>query len=253
MPPISVGVGIGGTLETACYLAKKALFNGDDINLNMEDVFEAKILTTSTHIANLPVCVNINCHSSRFKRASVEFEEDKPVLKYEKDNYIPKAVKSDKNYKSLNTKDIEKFKTLRMGDKINLSGTIYVARDMAHKRMVEAIQTGEKLPFDIKNSFIFYAGPVPKKENEIIGPIGPTTSKRMDKYSKILYENGVFATIGKGEREEYFGLYLTATGGVACLLQDCVKQSEIVAYEDLGAEAIYKLEVENIPLTVKHL
>ncbi len=251
-PPISVGVGIGGVLETACTLAKKALFEGERYDLNMDGVFDAHILTTSTHIANMPVCVNINCHSSRFKRASIIFEGENCTVAYENDKADLEDVKINTDYRTLNTDNLEEFKTLKIGDKILLSGTIYTARDAAHKKLVELINNNKKLPFDLKNSFIFYAGPAPKKEDEIIGPVGPTTSKRMDKYSEILYKKGVFGTIGKGGREVNRGLYFTATGGVACLLQDCVLSSELVAFEYLGTEAIYKLNVKNLPLTVKH-
>ncbi|MBE7705978.1 MAG: hypothetical protein E7Z91_01870 [Cyanobacteria bacterium SIG30] len=252
-PPISIGVGIGGVLETSCELAKKALFEGEDVDINLKDVFEAKMLTTSTHIANLPVCVNINCHSSRFKKAHINFDNQNYKITFEEDNFTPKKIDLNKEYKKINTNNLEDFKELKIGEKILLSGTIYTARDMAHKRLVDLIKKEEKLPINLKDIFIFYAGPAPKKDNEVIGPVGPTTSKRMDNYAKILYDNGVFATIGKGDRQEDLKPYLTATGGVACLLQDCILKSEVVAFEDLGAEAIYKLEIKDMPLTVKNI
>ena len=121
------------------------------------------------------------------------------------------------------------------------------------------LDNGEKPPFKIKNSVIFYAGPAPKKGDEIIGPIGPTTAKRMDKFSPRLYDLGCFATIGKGERSKEVidackrnnAHYFTAMGGVACFLRQSFKTAELIAFEDLGTEAIYKFEVENLPLKVE--
>ena len=148
---------------------------------------------------------------------------------------------------------------MKKGSEILLSGTIFTARDMAHKKLVEMIEKQENLPFELKNSIIFYAGPCPKKENEPIGPIGPTTAKRMDKFAPILYDNGVLASIGKGERDAGVqdsikrnkALYFSVQGGVASLLQSCVKSAEIIAFEELGAEAIYKLEIEKLPIKLE--
>ena len=118
---------------------------------------------------------------------------------------------------------------------------------------------GQKLPFEIKNSVIFYAGPAPKKENEVIGPIGPTTAKRMDKFAPKLYDLGCLATIGKGERSEEVqksckqnkAHYLSALGGIACYLQKSFKKAELIAFEELGTEAIRRFEIEDLPLTVE--
>ena len=139
-----------------------------------------------------------------------------------------------------------------------LSGEIYTARDMAHKRLVEMIKRGEKLPFDLKDKIIFYAGPCPCKEPCVIGSIGPTTSSRMDKYTPIFYENGIVATIGKGERSEEVkksikenkGIYFTAIGGIACLFAEKFVKKELIAFEDLGTEAIYRFEIKDLPLIV---
>ena len=155
----------------------------------------------------------------------------------------------------MSTDNIEEIKKLKDGEEILLSGKIYTARDMAHLRMIDAIKNNKELPFELKNAIIFYAGPCPKKEGEIIGPVGPTTSKRMDKFAPELYEKGVLATIGKGDRtiKNTGYLYLKAIGGVACLYQKCVKKAEIKAYEDLGTEAVYELEVVDMPLKVNRI
>lgn len=249
-PPMTIGIGAGGTAEVTCTLAKLALFKGKPVDLILDNVLDVKMLTTSTHIASLPVCVNINCHSVR--EIEIKIKEDK--IYYDLKDYTPIKIENEQEAIKVNSGDIETLKSLKTGDKILLTGKIYTARDMAHKRLYNSILNNEKLPIDIKNAIIFYAGPCPKKENEVIGPIGPTTSKRMDKFAPLLYENGVIATIGKGQRTFSGGyLYLKATGGVALLYQQSIKSAKIAAYEDLGTEAIYELEVSNMPLTVEIL
>lgn len=246
-PPLSIGIGIGGTIEKCASLAKRALYFGDEIDLNINDVFEAKMLTSETHIASLPVCINVNCHSARYAAATIS----KDGIKYETKPYEFEKTNTEAKGKQIDTCNIETIKNLQKGDEILLSGTVYTARDMAHKKLVEAIEKGEELPFDIQNTIIFYAGPCPKNETEIIGPIGPTTSSRMDKYAPVLFEKGVLAAIGKGERTINDGIYLEAIGGIASYMQKCVTSCEIVAYEEFGPEAIHKLTVEDLPLIVK--
>ena len=154
--------------------------------------------------------------------------------------------------------DKDTAKSLRAGDYVKITGTIYTARDAAHKKLFKLLQNNEQLPFKLKNSIIFYAGPCPANETEIIGPIGPTTSSRMDIYTADLYERGLLATIGKGERSEKVieaikknkGKYFTITGGIASLLKNCIKSAKVIAYPELGAEAIYKLDVEKLPVIV---
>ncbi|MBR6533087.1 MAG: Fe-S-containing hydro-lyase [Clostridia bacterium] len=148
--------------------------------------------------------------------------------------------------------------SLKTGDRVLLSGYIYTSRDAGHKRMCEALEKGEKLPFEIENSVIYYVGPTPAKDGQIIGSAGPTTSGRMDKYAPVLMQKGLRGMIGKGERsdqvvkaiKEYKCVYFGAIGGAGALLSQCVKSNESVAYEDLGAEALRKLYVEDMPLTV---
>lgn len=193
------------------------------------------------------MCVNTNCHSARHAAATIKAGGE---IEYHFKDYEIKDVEISSSAPKIHTSEIDKIKNLKTGDKIMLSGTILTARDQAHKRLCDMIKTGENLPVNLKDAIIFYCGPAPKKEGEIIGPLGPTTSKRMDKFAPALYAQGVLATIGKGERTIKEGLYFTITGGVACLIKECTKMCKIAAFEDLGAEAIYELEVENLPLNV---
>ena len=150
------------------------------------------------------------------------------------------------------------IKELKAGDYVYITGTIYVARDAAHKRMIEALDRGEELPIDIVDSTIYYMGPSPAREGRPIGSAGPTTATRMDKYAPRLMDLGQKAMIGKGKRSQEVidaiirnkGIYFAAVGGAGALLSKCITKSEIVCYEDLGAEAILKIEVENFPVVV---
>lgn len=148
--------------------------------------------------------------------------------------------------------------SLRAGDYVYITGTIYTARDAAHKRMDEALDRGEELPINIKDQVIYYMGPSPAREGRPIGSAGPTTASRMDKYAPRLLDLGQSAMIGKGKRTKEVldavvrnkAVYFAAVGGAGALLSKCIKSSEVVAYEDLGAEAIRKLEVEDFPVIV---
>ena len=152
----------------------------------------------------------------------------------------------------------DEVRQLKSGDSCLLSGVIYTARDAAHKRLCELIEQGRELPFDIKDSVIYFVGPTPAKPGEVIGSAGPTTSYRMDAYSPVLIAQGQTGMIGKGKRndeviaamKEHGAVYFGAIGGCGALLSQCIKKSEVIAYEDLGAEAIRRLEVENFPVIV---
>ena len=152
----------------------------------------------------------------------------------------------------------EKLKDLRCGDTVTLTGVIYTARDAAHKRLVELVQAGKPLPFDIQDATIYYVGPTPAKPGQAIGSAGPTTSYRMDAYAPTLIALGETGMIGKGKRsaevvaamKEHGAVYFGAIDGAGALLSKCIKKAELVAYEDLGAEAIRRLEVENFPVVV---
>ena len=152
----------------------------------------------------------------------------------------------------------EEARSLKAGDSCLLSGVIYTARDAAHKRLCQLIEEGRELPVDLKDSVFYFVGPTPAKPGQVIGSAGPTTSYRMDAYSPALIKLGQTGMIGKGKRDEnviaamkeHGAVYFGAIGGCGALLGKCIKKSELVAYEDLGAEAICRLEVENFPVIV---
>ncbi|TVM17861.1 Fe-S-containing hydro-lyase [Oceanidesulfovibrio indonesiensis] len=147
---------------------------------------------------------------------------------------------------------------LKAGDVVNLTGTIYTARDAAHKKLIEALDKGEELPFELEGSVIYYVGPAPAPPGAAIGSAGPTTSGRMDAYAPRLHSLGVKASIGKGKRsqevrdalQQYKGVYFGATGGAGALLSQRITDSEVIAYDELGPEAIRKLTVQDFPLLV---
>lgn len=281
-PPYFIGIGIGGTMEYAGILSKKALLLEENIDKNHKNLAEkiknkvnelkigaagfggastaldVKILTDFTHIACMPVAVTINCHSTRHAKCIIKGKGKREKEKADNLNLfpLPSSLFTLNGYIKVRTSDIKQLKSLKQGQKVLLSGEIYTARDMAHKRLAEMIEKGEKLPFDLKDKIIFYAGPCPCSDECIVGSIGPTTSSRMDKFAPLLYKKGILATIGKGERsvevikavKQVGGLYFTAIGGVACYLSERFKKKELIAFEDLGAEAVYKFEVEDLPL-----
>jgi fumarate hydratase subunit beta len=152
----------------------------------------------------------------------------------------------------------EALKDIKAGDDVLLTGIIYVARDAAHKRMIEALDQGKPLPFDIKGQTIYFMGPSPARPGQVIGSAGPTTSGRMDSYSPRLIVEGLKGMIGKGMRsvavkeamKQYKAVYFGAIGGTGALISKRIKKSEVIAYEELGAEAVRRLEVEDFPVTV---
>jgi fumarate hydratase subunit beta len=152
----------------------------------------------------------------------------------------------------------EKVRQLRAGDTVYLTGTVYTSRDAGHKRMVELLERGEKLPFDPRNATIYYVGPSPARPGQIIGSAGPTTSGRMDAYAPVLLAVGARGMIGKGKRspevveamKKHGGVYFGAIGGAGALLARCIKKSELIAWEDLQSEALRRLWVEKMPLVV---
>ena len=275
-PPMFLGIGLGGTSDKAMLLSKEAFicddFTTDENQLGekIKDcvnskykskygnnyVLDVRVKTFSTHIACMPVGITVNCHSDRTAKCTIKdgiinYISQKPEFK--------EIEASAEALKEIKTDDTESLRKLQQGEKFLLTGEIYVARDMAHKRMFEMFSRGKELPIQIKDGIIFYAGPCPNKPGEIIGSIGPTTAGRMDKYAAEFYKRGLLATIGKGGRnkdveriiKEKQAKYFTAYGGIAALLSEKVKKCEVVAFEDLGTEAIYKLEVEKFPASVE--
>ncbi len=286
-PPVRLGIGIGGTMDYASFLSKKALLEpvrseeelalSDDKVSRMEleilrrsnelkigasgfggdtTVFGVNILSYPTHIAALPVAINFSCHASRY--AYVEVFEDQVKYKFQPDYEFGEISSIQENLKNINVEDINAIKNLKKGDRISLSGYIYTARDAAHQKIIETIKNGQELPINIKNKIIYYAGPCPPAENEIIGPAGPTTAFRMDKFTPTLMDMGLLGSIGKGKRNNEVtesikkneGVYFVTTGGIACLLSSKIKEAEVVAYPELGAEAIYRMKIEDFPVTV---
>ena len=267
-PPMTIGIGIGGTMEYAALLSKKSFFhrqNTEEFNFvkglrdylktDESNILDIYLMTTSTHIACLPVAITINCHSTRHASAAILQNEVKYSSAFYGYNDI--AV-SDGNFKEVFCSDAQMIRSLKNGENILLTGEIYTARDAAHKKFKDYFEKNGKLPLDFNNKIIFYAGPCPATEDEIIGPVGPTTSFRMDEYCELMYSQGLLATIGKGERSlhsqniinKYKGKYFTAQGGIACLLSKCVKTSEVIAFGELGTEAVRKLYVQKLPLKV---
>lgn len=267
-PPVVLGIGIGGTMEYAALLSKKSFFhkqNPDENNFvtqlctylkNEEsNILDIHLMTSSTHIACLPVAVTLNCHSTR--HASAHICKNKVTYNMHLGEYKD-ITDENTNFKEVFSCDTDIIRSLKCGENILLTGYIYTARDAAHKKIQEHFEKYGCMPFDFKDKIIFYAGPCPAAADEIIGPVGPTTSARMDDYCHLMYSNGLLASIGKGERSqqaydvirEYNGKYFTAQGGIACLLSRCVKSSEILAFDELGTEAVRKLYVEKLPLKV---
>ena len=154
--------------------------------------------------------------------------------------------------------DEETVKSLKAGDQVFITGVIYTARDAAHKRLIEALDKGERLPLDLTNQIVYYMGPSPARPGQAIGSAGPTTSGRMDSYAPRLMAAGLKGMIGKGNRsqavkdamKEYKAVYFAAIGGAGALISKSIKKAKVIAYEDIGAEAIRRLEVESFPATV---
>lgn len=162
-------------------------------------------------------------------------------------------------YKNISTPITDEvIDTLEAGDFVYITGTIYTARDAAHARLYTTIQNKESAPFELANNIVYYLGPTPARPGQVIGSAGPTTSSRMDKYTPLMLEQGMKGMIGKGKRSEEVikamvknhSVYFAAIGGAGALLSKCIKEAEVIAYDDLGTEAIRKLRVENLPVIV---
>jgi fumarate hydratase class I len=291
-PPGMLGIGIGGTAEKAALLAKESLMDPIDIQeliargpsnrveeLRLElfekvnalgigaqglggltTVLDIKILDYPTHAASLPVAMIPNCAATRHVHFELDGSgvADMPVPKLED---WPKLTFDASKSKRVNLDAItpEEVASWQPGDTLLLSGTMYTGRDAAHKRMVEMFAKGEELPIDLKGKFIYYVGPVDPVRDEVVGPAGPTTATRMDKFTEtVLAKTGLYGMIGKAERgaagiaaiKNHKAAYLMAVGGAAYLVSKAIRKSRVVAFEDLGMEAIYEFVVEDMPVSV---
>ncbi len=292
-PPGILSVGIGGTPEKAMLLAKEAMMapidiqelqargpnnRGEELRLELYDkvnalgigaqglgglttVLDVKVAEYPTHAANKPVAIIPNCTATRH----LHFELDgSGVPEFAPPNLdlwpdIEYAASAEAKHVDLATVTREQADTWRAGDTLLLSGKMLTGRDAAHKRLVDLIGKNESLPVDFKDRFIYYVGPVNAVGDEVIGPAGPTTATRMDKFSEtMLSKTGLLGMIGKAERgdatidaiKEHGGVSLIAVGGAAYLISKAITDSKLLAFEDLGMEAIYEFEVKDMPVTV---
>jgi len=292
-PPGMLGIGVGGTAEKAAVLAKESLMDPVNIQDLMDrgpqnaeeelrlDIFErvnklgigaqglgglttvvdVKINSVPTHAASKPVVMIPNCAATRHVHFHLDGSgpanlvppklEDWPDITWEVGEDVRRV-----NVDGLTKADIAQWKT---GETVLLSGTILTGRDAAHKRIQDMLAAGEDLPVDFTNKFIYYVGPVDAVGDEVVGPAGPTTATRMDKFTEMmLADTGLLGTIGKAERgaatvetiKNHKSVYLMAVGGAAYLVSKAIKKARVVAFEDMGMEAIYEFEVEDMPVTV---
>ena len=292
-PPGMLGIGIGGTAEKAMILAKEALLESIDIHdlqergaqtraeeLRLElfdkvnrlgigaqglggltTVMDVKVKDYPSHAANKAVAIIPNCAATRHTHFTLDGSgparleppklEDWPEVTRETGDNVRRV--------NLDTVTRDEVKTWKPGDTLLLSGKMLTGRDAAHKKMVDLIERGEDLPVDLKGRFIYYVGPVDPIGNEVVGPAGPTTATRMDKFTRtMLDKTGLLGMIGKAERgpaaidaiRDYESVYLMAVGGAAYLVAQAIKASEVVAFPELGMEAIYEFELEDMPVTV---
>lgn len=291
-PPGMLGIGIGGTAEKAMLLAKQSLMEPIDMQeliargpsnkleeLRIElyrkvnalgigaqglggltTVLDVKIFDAPTHAANLPVAIIPNCAATRH----VHFQLDgsgPAVLESPSLADWPELTYNPHNARrvNLNTVTRAEVSTWKAGEVVLLNGKLLTGRDAAHKRMSDMLNQGERLPVDFNNRFIYYVGPVDPVRDEVVGPAGPTTATRMDKFTRqMLEETGLLGMVGKSERgdaaieaiRDYGAVYLMAVGGAAYLVSKAIKASRVLAFEDLGMEAIYEFEVVDMPVTV---
>ena len=293
-PPGMIGIGVGGTAEKAMLMAKSSLMEPIDINeikdksnpseieklridlfnkINalgigaqglggLTTVLDVKINDYPTHAASLPVAMIPNCASTRHVHFSLDGSGVAELPKVDLSLYpdlemdVTKYTKVDLNILTQSQMD-----DWNIGDTLLLSGTIITGRDAAHKRLKTMIESGEGLPEGVNfdNKFIYYVGPVDAVRDEVIGPAGPTTASRMDKFTDLMLENtGILGMIGKAERgqatvesiKKHKASYLIAVGGAAYLISKSIKKAKVVAFEEMGMEAIYEMEVKDMPVTV---
>jgi fumarate hydratase class I len=293
-PPGMLGLGIGGTPEKAMVMAKLALIEEpiniqeliargpksriEELRLELYDkvnalglgaqglgglttVLDVKIKDYPTHAASLPVAMIPNCAATRHVHFTLDGSGPAhltpPDLKdWPKLDYGPGA---DAKRINLNGLTREQLGTLKAGDRVLLSGKLLTGRDAAHKRLVDLLARGEQLPVDLKNRVIYYVGPVDPVRDEVVGPAGPTTARRMDKFTEtLLAQTGLIGMVGKSERgpetiasiKKHRAVYFIAVGGAAYLVSKAIRSAKVLAFPELGMEAIHEFEVENMPVTV---
>lgn len=292
-PPGMLGVGIGGTAEKAMLLAKEALLEPIDIHdlqargpsnraeqLRLElhekinrlgigaqglggltTVMDVKVKDFPTHAANKAVAIIPNCAATRHTHFTLDGSGPAVLTPPKLEDWPEVSRESGADVKRVDLNNITKqqVKTWKPGDTLLLNGKILTGRDAAHKKMVDMIANGEALPVDLTGRFIYYVGPVDPVRDEVVGPAGPTTATRMDKFTHtMLDKTGLLGMIGKAERgpaaieaiKDYESVYLMAVGGAAYLVAQAIKSSKVVGFAELGMEAIYEFEVEDMPVTV---
>ncbi|WP_445157595.1 fumarate hydratase [Halomonas sp. E14] len=292
-PPGMLGIGIGGTAEKAMEIAKEALLDpidiqelqargasnrAEELRLELFDkvnksgigaqglgglttVLDIKVKDYPTHAANKPVAIIPNCAATRHAHFTLDGSGPAalPVPKLEDWPEITREAGDNVKRVNLDTVTPEEVQTWQPGDTLLLNGKLLTGRDAAHKRMVDMLAKGEELPVDMKGRFIYYVGPVDPVGDEVVGPAGPTTATRMDKFTRtMLEETGLLGMVGKAERgpaaieaiRDNKAVYLMAVGGSAYLVAQAIKKSRVVGFADLGMEAIYEFEVEDMPVTV---
>ena len=292
-PPGMLGIGIGGTAEKAMEIAKESLLDpidiqelqargasnrAEELRLELFDkvnrsgigaqglgglttVLDIKVRDFPTHAANKPVAIIPNCAATRHAHFTLDGSgpASLPAPKLEDWPEITREAGDNVKRVNLDTVTPEEVLTWQPGDTLLLNGKLLTGRDAAHKRMVDMIAKGEPLPVDMKGRFIYYVGPVDPVGDEVVGPAGPTTATRMDKFTRtMLEETGLLGMVGKAERgptaieaiRDNKAVYLMAVGGSAYLVAQAIKKSRVVGFEDLGMEAIYEFEVEDMPVTV---
>ena len=294
-PPGILGIGVGGTPEKAMMLAKRSLMEHIDIHdlqakaqsgaeldsverlrLNMYDkvnelgvgaqglgglttVLDVKVLDFPTHAASKAVAMIPNCAATRHIHFTLDGQGEAALPVPSLSDWPEVSFGSDDVIK-VNVNDLTKetLGQFNIGDTLLLSGKILTGRDAAHKRMVDMLAKGETLPVDLQNRFIYYVGPVDAVGDEVVGPAGPTTSTRMDKFTDTILDQGLIGMIGKSERSpatceviaKHGAIYLIAVGGAAYLVSKAIKGAKVLAFPELGMEAIYEFEVEDMPVTV---
>tara|TARA_R110002073_G_scaffold2938_4_gene19312 strand:+ start:86311 stop:87831 length:1521 start_codon:yes stop_codon:yes gene_type:complete len=292
-PPGMLGIGIGGTAEKAMILAKESLMEpiniheleargaqnrSEELRLELYEkvnalgigaqglgglttVLDIKVMDAPTHAANKPVAIIPNCAATRHVHFVLDGSgvAELPTPKLEDWPEVSWGGEGQSKRVNLDTITPEEIQTWKSGETLLLNGKLLTGRDAAHKRMVDMINKGEKLPVDFTNRFIYYVGPVDPVGDEVVGPAGPTTATRMDKFTRTMLEqSGLIGMVGKAERgdtaiaaiKDNKAVYLMAVGGAAYLVSKAIRKSSVVAFEDLGMEAIYEFEVEDMPVTV---